>query len=111
MTSRDKTFPTLDCAACILTPKMVSVGKNENIQLLTFSEIVEVSGYVGNFKVKIRKKPRYVDLNKCTGCGLCWEACPAFITPRDRVIKMGDKVIKIVSGEEGETPQLEQRSE
>jgi heterodisulfide reductase subunit A-like polyferredoxin len=67
----DKTFPTLDCAACIGTPKMVSVGQSPNIELLTCSELVEVSGFVGNYKVKVRKRPRYVDMEKCTGCGEC----------------------------------------
>jgi heterodisulfide reductase subunit A len=71
----DKTFPTLDCAACILTPKMSALGKEPNIDLMAYSEIVEVDGYVGNFKVKVRKKPRYIDIDKCTGCGLCTEAC------------------------------------
>ncbi|MFO7556764.1 MAG: FAD-dependent oxidoreductase [Desulfobacterales bacterium] len=72
----DKTFPTLDCAACIGTPKMVEVGQNPNIQLMTYSEVIEISGYIGNYKVKIRKKPRYVDTSKCTGCGECTKACP-----------------------------------
>ncbi len=76
MAQLDKTFPTLDCASCILTPKMVEVAKHPNIQILAYSEIEEVSGYVGNFKVKIRKKPRYVDESKCTGCGTCAEKCP-----------------------------------
>jgi heterodisulfide reductase subunit A len=71
----DKTFPTLDCAACILTPKMSAAGKDPNIEMLAYSEVTEVDGYVGNFKVKVRKKPRYVDIEKCTGCGLCTEAC------------------------------------
>ena len=71
----DKTFPTLDCAACILTPKMSALGKHPNIELLAYSEVVEVDGYVGNFKVKVRKKPRYIDIDTCTGCGLCTEAC------------------------------------
>jgi len=72
----DKTFPTLDCAACILTPKMTTVGQHPYIQLMTYSEVEDVSGYVGNFKVKIRKKARYVDEEKCTGCGQCQELCP-----------------------------------
>ncbi len=76
MAKFDKTFPTLDCAACIMTPKMVSVGQHENIELFTHSEVVDVDGYVGNFKVKIKKKPRYVDMEKCTGCGMCMEKCP-----------------------------------
>jgi heterodisulfide reductase subunit A len=72
----DKTFPTLDCAACILTPKMVTVAQNKNITIHTYSEIESVSGHVGDFKVKIRKRARSVDLKKCTGCGACWNKCP-----------------------------------
>ncbi len=71
----DKTFPTMDCAACILTPKMVSVGQHPNIELLSYSEVEEVAGYVGNFKVKVRRKARYVT-DDCTGCGSCAEVCP-----------------------------------
>ncbi len=76
MAQLDKTFPTLDCSACILTPKMSSAGSHPYIELLTYSEVEEVSGYIGNFKVKIRKKARYVDEDKCTGCGICVEKCP-----------------------------------
>ena len=76
MAQFDKTFPTLDCSACILTPKMSEVGQHENVTMLTYSELEEVSGSVGNFKVKIRKKARYVDYDKCTGCGICIEKCP-----------------------------------
>ena len=72
----DKTFPTLDCAACIGTPKMVSVGQNNNIELLTYSDVKEVSGYIGNFKVKVLRKPRYVKEGVCTGCGECAIVCP-----------------------------------
>jgi len=72
----DKTFPTLDCAACILTPKMVTVSQSKYVTIHTHSEIEEVSGHVGDFKVKIRKRARSVDLNKCTGCGVCWNKCP-----------------------------------
>ena len=75
MAQLDKTFPTLDCSACILTPKMVDVARHPNIELHTYSEIESVDGYIGNFKVKIRKKPRYVDEEKCVGCGACAEAC------------------------------------
>ena len=71
----DKTFPTLDCAACILTPKMSAAGKDPNIELMAYSEVVEVDGYVGNFKVKVNKKARYVDTDTCTGCAACLEAC------------------------------------
>jgi len=80
MVQLDKTFPTLDCSACILTPKMSEVGSHPYIELLTYSEVEEVSGYVGNFKVKIKKKARYVDEERCTGCGLCQEKCPWKVT-------------------------------
>lgn len=72
----DKTFPTLDCAACILTPKMVEVGQHSNISLHTYSEVEAISGSPGNYKVKILKKARRVDISKCIGCGSCAEKCP-----------------------------------
>jgi heterodisulfide reductase subunit A len=96
MSILDKTFPTLDCSACILTPKMSEVGKHPNIELLTWSEVEEVSGYVGAFNVKIKKKARYVDVEKCNGCGDCWSNCPTVITPSERIIKKGDIIIKEV---------------
>lgn len=77
MAQYDKTFPTLDCAACILTPKMVDCASHPNIRILTYSEVESVKGFVGNFEVTIRKKARSVDMEKCTGCGMCWEKCPA----------------------------------
>lgn len=76
MAQLDKTFPTMDCSICIEAPKMVDVGKNPFIKLLTYSEVREVNGYIGNFQVKVERKPRYVLLDKCTGCGLCEEVCP-----------------------------------
>ena len=76
MAQLDKTFPTLDCSACILTPKMVSVGQHPNIQLLTHSQVEEVAGYVGNFTVRVRKRARHVDEELCTGCRICIEKCP-----------------------------------
>jgi heterodisulfide reductase subunit A len=76
MAQYDKTFPTLDCAACILTPKMVDAASHPNIEILTYSEVEKVSGFVGNFDVTIRKKSRSVDMVKCTGCGNCYEKCP-----------------------------------
>jgi len=78
----DKTFPTLDCSACIGTPKMVSVGQDPNIELLTYSEVKEISGFIGNYKVKIRRKPRYVKENLCTGCDDCTSVCPV-TTPNE----------------------------
>lgn len=72
----DKTFPTLDCAACIGTPKMVSVGQDSNIDVLTYSEVKEVSGYIGNYQVTVHRKPRYVKEGICTGCGECVTVCP-----------------------------------
>jgi heterodisulfide reductase subunit A2 len=89
----DKTFPTLDCAACILTPKMVSVGHRKDITLLTYSEVDSVSGYIGNFKIRVRKKARYVDTEKCTGCGQCWSNCPATRIPSGRSIMLGEKLV------------------
>lgn len=93
MATFDKTFPTLDCAACILTPKMVQIGKHPNIKLMPSSEIEEVKGFVGNFQVKVRHKATYVDRSKCSGCGLCWESCPARKIPEARVIRKGKLVI------------------
>jgi NADH:ubiquinone oxidoreductase subunit E len=77
MSLLDETFPTLDCSQCILTPRMVEVMQSDKITLHSFSEVEQVDGYIGNFKVKIRKKPRSVDMSKCTGCGDCWNNCMA----------------------------------
>ena len=77
MAQLDKTFPTLDCAACILTPKMVEAASNEKIKIYSFAEVESVKGFVGNFTAKIKKKARYVDETLCTGCGLCTEKCPS----------------------------------
>jgi heterodisulfide reductase subunit A2 len=76
MAQLDKTFPTLDCSACILTPRMVQAGSHPNIELLTWSEVTKVEGYLGNFEVTIKKKPRYINTELCTGCGVCTEKCP-----------------------------------
>lgn len=76
MAQFDKTFPTLDCSACILTPKMVTTGNHPNVKLYTYSEVEKVDGYVGNFTVTIRKKARCVKEADCTGCGICQEKCP-----------------------------------
>jgi len=79
MIQLSETFPTLDCSQCILTPKMVEVSKHPKIKLMTYSEIQEISGYVGNFKVKILKKPTYVDPDKCTLCDECIKVCPVVV--------------------------------
>ncbi len=76
MAQFDKTFPTLDCSACILTPRMVQAGTHPNITLLTWSEVEKVDGYVGNFTVTVRKKARKINEELCTGCGICQEKCP-----------------------------------
>ena len=72
----DKTFPTLDCSICIEGPKMVDVGRHPNIEIMSYADVLKVDGYVGNFRVKIRKNPRYVIAENCTGCGECRDACP-----------------------------------
>ena len=91
MTQIDKTFPTLDCAACILTPKMVECAQNEKIKIYSYSEVESVTGFVGNFSVKIKKKARYVDETKCTGCGLCTEKCPQKKVPNEFNLGMDNR--------------------
>ncbi|RDE12663.1 MAG: disulfide reductase [Candidatus Thorarchaeota archaeon] len=76
MSRWDKTFPTLDCASCILTPRMAEVGSHPNIEMLTLSQVEKVEGFVGNFEVTVRQKPRYVDVKKCTSCDDCTKVCP-----------------------------------
>lgn len=76
MAQLDKTFPTIDCSACILSPKMVDVGMHENIELLSLSEIIKIEGSIGNFKITIKKKPRYINIKSCTSCGDCEKVCP-----------------------------------
>jgi len=76
MIQLDRTFPTLDCSECILTPKMADVGRHPFIELLAYSEVEEVSGSIGHFKVRVRKKARHIDESKCIGCGVCEEKCP-----------------------------------
>jgi heterodisulfide reductase subunit A-like polyferredoxin len=93
MAQLDKTFPTMDCSICILAPKMIDVNRRQNIKLLTYSEVKEVKGEPGNFNVKILKKSRFVDAEKCTGCGECTEVCP--VTSR-REFDMGLGVRKAI---------------
>ena len=83
MTQIDKTFPTLDCAACILTPKMVDCAQNDKIHIYAYSEVEHVGGFVGNFHVKIRRKARFVKEDVCTGCGACTEKCPQKKVPNE----------------------------
>ncbi len=80
MAQLDKTFPTNDCSMCIMSPKLVDCGKNLNIELLTLSEVKGVSGEKGNFTVTVAKHPKYVDWDKCVGCGVCAEKCPAKVS-------------------------------
>ncbi|MBE5817256.1 MAG: CoB--CoM heterodisulfide reductase iron-sulfur subunit A family protein [Clostridiales bacterium] len=91
MAQLDKTFPTLDCAACILTPKMVDVAQHDNVRIFSYSDVEEVKGFVGNFTVKIRKRARYVDEEKCTGCGACVEKCPQRKVPNEFNLGMDNR--------------------
>ncbi len=91
MAQLDKTFPTLDCAACILTPKMVDVAQNENIRIFSYSEVTEVGGFVGNFEVTIKKRARYVKEELCTGCGACTEKCPQKNVPNEFNLGMDNR--------------------
>ena len=91
MAQIDKTFPTLDCAACILTPKMVDVAQHEKIRIFSYSEVEAVKGFVGNFDVTIRKKARYVKEDVCTGCGLCTEKCPQKKVPNEFNLGMDNR--------------------
>ena len=91
MAQLDKTFPTLDCAACILTPKMVDVAQNEKIRIFSYSEVADVRGFVGNFDVTIKRKARYVKEDICTGCGLCTEKCPQKKVPNEFNLGMDNR--------------------
>jgi heterodisulfide reductase subunit A len=89
MAGLSETFPTLDCSQCILTPRMVEAGQHPRIRLYTYSEIEGVDGFIGNFKVTIRQKARYVDMSKCTGCGECAKVCPLKRNPSEFDYGMG----------------------
>ena len=91
MAGLSETFPTLDCSQCILTPRMVDVGQHPNIKLLTYSKVDTVEGYIGNFKVRVRKKARYVDHQKCTGCSACWMICPQKKIPNSFDYGLGNR--------------------
>ncbi len=75
----DKTFPTLDCSICILGPKMAEAARHPNIELITNAEVTKVEGFVGNFKVQVTQRPRYVDIDKCNSCGDCQKVCPVLV--------------------------------
>ncbi len=94
MAQFDKTFPTLDCSACILTPKMVEVARHPNIELLSYAEVAGVEGVVGNYQVKIKKKAKSVDESLCTGCGDCWDNCPVQYKPSTELPKMAIDIKK-----------------
>jgi len=79
MSQLDKTFPTNDCAMCTQAPRLVEIGRHKDIEILSLSEVESVQGEPGNFQVTIRKRPRYVDMDKCTGCGLCFPTCPVIM--------------------------------
>ncbi len=91
MAQLDKTFPTLDCAACILTPKMVDVSQNEKIRIFSYSEVTDVKGFVGNFDVTIKKNARYVKEDVCTGCGACVDKCPMKKVPNEFNLGMDNR--------------------
>ena len=82
MAQLDKTFPTNDCSMCILSPKLVECGRHPNIELLTYSDVLSIEGEQGHFGVKIRKRARSVDPEKCTGCGTCHASCPVMYRPQ-----------------------------
>jgi len=91
MAGLSETFPTLDCSQCILTPRMVDVGQHPNIKLHTYSEVESIEGYIGNFSVKVKNKARYVDMDKCTGCGECYNKCPIKKNPSEFDFGMGNR--------------------
>jgi heterodisulfide reductase subunit A len=81
MAQLDKTFPTNDCSTCMISPKLIEVAKHPNIEILSYSEVEGITGEPGRFKVKIRRKARYVDESICTGCGTCMDKCPVLYRP------------------------------
>ena len=79
MVMLDKTFPTGDCAMCMISPKMVEIARHPNVEIHTFAEVTRIDGEPGNFTVKVKQQPRYVDPEKCTGCVLCEKKCPKLV--------------------------------
>jgi len=101
MAQLDKTFPTNDCAMCTMAPRLVEVGRHKDIEIISLADIESIRGTAGNFNVKIIKRPRYVDEEKCTGCGICVENCPVhniiYVTPEKDKIEISDKHVKIMN--------------
>ncbi len=92
MAQLDKTFPTNDCAMCTMAPRLVEIGRHDDIEIITMADIESVSGEPGNFKIKLKKRARYIDEEKCTGCGLCVSNCPVrniiYVSPDKEVIQI-----------------------
>jgi NADH:ubiquinone oxidoreductase subunit E len=101
MAQLDKTFPTNDCAMCTMAPRLVEIGRHKDIEVITLADIESVRGDAGNFNIEIRKRPRFVDEEKCTGCGLCVENCPVrniiYVTPEKDKIDISAKDIEIMN--------------
>jgi len=100
MAQLDKTFPTNDCAMCTMAPRLVEIGRHKDIEVITLADIEKISGNAGNFEIEIRKRPRYVDEEKCTGCGTCVTNCPVqniiYVTPEKDKIDISAKDMEIV---------------
>ena len=105
MAQLDKTFPTNDCAMCTMAPRLVEVGRHKDIEVVSLADVERIEGTAGHFKVKIKKRPRYVNEEKCTGCGICTESCPVhriiYVSPeKDKIdislkdVEIMDKIIK-----------------
>jgi len=101
MAQLDKTFPTNDCAMCTMAPRLVEIGRHKDIEVITLADIESVRGSAGNFDIKIRKRPRFVDEEKCTGCGICVQNCPVrniiYVTPEKDKIEISPKDIEIMN--------------
>jgi NADH:ubiquinone oxidoreductase subunit E len=100
MAQLDKTFPTNDCAMCTMAPRLVEVGRHKDIEVITLADIESIKGTAGNFTLQIRKRPRFIDEEKCTGCGLCVANCPVhniiYVTPEKEMIDISPEYIKIM---------------